>query len=536
MKILLLNDTSNENHWGCKAAGGQVLAWIEECSNISIKTFDVNFSWQFKPTPNNVNEIKGIVESKTFQNLEIAKEIQNCDRLIINGEGTILGNRTAVRNLLLFNYYAIKLCKKCAVVNSTIYTKGNSEIEKMMSFVFPFNSLFTIREIESYSFLKKIGCKNIFTCTDSSFQYFSNFISKEIPEFIENNSIALFGSVLLKKSNTKLFEGLIKKISQLPEKIYVISMSNLEHNLFEKYSKTYNITHINRNHQLKNVLEIIGGAKFVITGRFHGAIMSFCCKVPFFHFETHSPRIKWLCKQAGISNNSIVILDKAAISKENISFQEILTAQKLIKETLNQELKYQLLTSIQQNSKINDFISHENLHRSNPKEPLNNIIKNNQLYTFEVRAKKAAGMIPPKLKVVDFGGGVQLFTKFYDFHKYLSFDLLLDSNYLGKPAISYGEFKLPYPQSHYEIDIESDEVFELCKNFDIAVILGVIMWLKNWRSFLDNIAQIDFSYILLSWDKIGILRVSEFLSQRKYYLISLTMNKANSYNALFRKY
>ena len=53
-------------------------------------------------------------------------------------------------------------------------------------------------------------------------------------------------------------------------------------------------------------------------------------------------------------------------------------------------------------------------------------------------------------------------------------------------------------------------------DFDVAVLLGVLPWLRNWMNVLSRLIDSDIPYLLISWDPIEINRVASYLKDFTY--------------------
>jgi len=534
-KILLLNDTSAEKHWGCQAAGGEILQIINNLKGVkSLSIYSVQYSWKFSPCPNDLNDALLLLASNNEQTKEIFNDISTADLVILNAEGTLLGNRPPVRSILLFLLMAIEKNVPFIILNSSINPyilnkNKTDEIIQMYRYILPFASLITVREARSYQIVRDLGATNVWHIYDSSLKIFSSNLA--INPSSKKPTCIIFGSVLLTPKRIKRLELFLKEFRQKTNCSFTIcSMMNSEYKLLEKLSILLNCKFESFNKlPLKELQKLMDNASFCISGRYHGCLLSACRNLPFIYYETHSNRIEDFCKHLCYE------WGKVSLFQNNIDETNLLTIKKTwqnrfqIRKFLEREMPFLIEKSILQKTLLTSYW--ETILESKPNNKMSDI-------GFEHRAKIAASMLPINLMILDIGAFEQTFALYYKFKKYASIDKLYSKKEnipLGQPKSYKISFNLPCPDSHYEIDINTIKNFSFFGKYDVAVFLGVLPWIDNWQDILSKINNANIPMILISWDSYELNRVAFFMKNLNYEEIKRTSVSKKSFISLFKK-
>lgn len=541
MRLLLLNDTSLEPHWGCQLAGGEVKRWIvDRIGDNSIDTRSVQWSWKYPLKTTTGSQLKSIVAKPSNYLEELHCLIDSADFVVINGEGTILGNRPPVRTLLAAVKFAVELDKPCAIVNATIVTRKDPIIEEMMSTTFPKVDLICVREIESLAVLRALGINGVICGSDASFsaidRIFSantvnkHYIVSEIP------NVVIMGSVMLSQKHIKKLKAYICHLKNKHKmQLFFLSVCRADERFLHPLALDFSVRHYGIDDLgPAEAIDLIRMSHLCITGRYHGAIMAIAAGCPFVHYETHSDRISNLCKQLGISNNKINLLKKPSLSETDCTIEDVLiTHYDDFCKILRSEFPFQIRLARLQKKYLASFLS----GAPSPSNINDSIDKDQKLTSFYRRATVAASLLPSGLSIADFGGYAQIFYEVYSPKQYVSYDLLSSRDKApGQPKKrAVNIYSLPKPGAHREVDLDKAEFFPEARQCEVAVCLGLLMWLRNWRAFLFKLAKHKFLYILISWDRIGVDRVSEFLRTLGYKNEDEACLGSKSVIALFRK-
>lgn len=123
MRVLLLNDTQEHYHWGCYGTSRAIKMKLREMGVSEISSFTVDEIRTMKGVPKRVSDF-GDADSFRARHRLLAKAMDACDAVVINGEGTIHGLRNAPRILLFAAYAAKNFCgKPVSIINHACFPK-----------------------------------------------------------------------------------------------------------------------------------------------------------------------------------------------------------------------------------------------------------------------------------------------------------------------------------------------------------------------------------------------------------------------------
>ena len=330
MKVLLLNDTENFYHFGCKGTSNAIKSFISKDHELqSVAITDLNVVMSFC----GIGDFDSLTQLEKFKtnNPNIKEWVENNDIIVVNGEGSLHGTYHSTLKLLYLSYiskvffnkqvciinhscYPSHTCKETSLLANSIYKK----VYNVLDFV-------GVREEYSYKLLQELNikCQLTFDCLPlyirDSFPYlaskfiapFNNYYSRKL----DKPYICLAGSVVFNSGYkedylsliTQVYKKYIKQLSKLGFAVYILS-SNMkvlpaleEEKLFDLLS-TYKLENIKliRADNIDQWLECIGRAKLLLSGRFHHSIAAVCLNTPFIAFESNTPKINAISSALGI--------------------------------------------------------------------------------------------------------------------------------------------------------------------------------------------------------------------------------------------
>jgi Polysaccharide pyruvyl transferase len=520
-EILLLNDTSGGEHWGCQAAGGSVLEASRSLEGVSrVSRYSVEYSWSFQPCPRNLEEARHMIGVDMPSLKEIRARVEAASLIVVNAEGTLLGNRNPVRNLLMFLLIAVETDTPFVVLNATIDpdAMGMSEESRtnllaLYRAVLPSAKLITVREARSYHNARYLGADTVWHVYDASLDVFRNVDSHSTPA--GSNECTVFGSVLLNRERSPRLRKFLSWFQESlgcdltlcamtkQERPFLLALSQELDCAFEDYDSL----------DLGGVCKLVDDSRVTISGRYHGCLLSAARGIPFVHYETHSNRIndftRHLCYEdacvrifhdghrGGEWENALGIWNDRLGRRDFLEDQIPFISEK---SKLHRRLLHDVWRDMEGDVKA---ASREGYAISEP---------------FISRASIASGLLTPGMSVVDFGGYKQIFGEFYEFSSYLSIDLIFSRQEepLGQPVNALRLEDLPFPDFHHEVDIDSIQDFTFIENYEVAVFLGVLPWLKNWMETLQAVAGSGVSQMLISWDEYELDRVSAIMGRKGF--------------------
>ncbi len=540
-EIVLLNDTSSEEHWGCESAGGEILRATQALPNISkVHRYSVQYSWQFKPCPDTLNQAHNLINESESAFAGLIENIATSSLVVVNAEGTLLSNRIPVRNLLTFLLIVIKNDKPFVILNATInpyaMKVGRNKIEEICSFyrfVLPYAHLITVRESRSYHIARCLGARQVWHGYDASLNTFSEsrfrFAHDKLPICV------IFGSVRINKKHCKRLERFLEMFRQRTGCQFVVcAMTRQEIGLLKKLSRNLDCRFEDSNtFTLEDLKELLDRSFISISGRYHGCLLSAARIVPFIHYETHSERLKDFCHHLCYEWGEIKLFGNSKIN-ENIEIAtKVWSNQHSIRKFLYTEMPFVI-----EKSKIHvRELSEIWKDLSGGECPQCFEHKTEMAELFLSRAEVAAKMLPRGLRILDVGGFKQSFGRCYSFKSYISIDQLhqSQSSPLGQPSEEVMVTDLPFPNLHREANINNIRNYSFAQNFDVAVFLGVFPWLHNWMNTLKAINKADISKIIVSWDQIEINRVGAFLHNLSFTETKRVQVNEKSVISLFEK-
>lgn len=337
-KILIIG------YYGAKNIGDELLlkatAQIleENINNIEISaiTYDKNY------TERNTN-INGISRNK-FSN--ILREINNNDFIIVGG-GSLLQNKTSNRSLiyyLMILWYALKTGKKVYLLGNGIGPISEGVFKNITLNILKKMERITVRDIESYKYLKNNEVKNVFLGSDLVYNIEDIF---EIENKYNNRKI---GINLREWNNIK---DIIKEIIPL---IKFFSEKNIEVKLISFQKNNDNLVLQEIVNKIGYELEIVeletpedikkaySDLDLLIGMRLHSLIVSSLFEIPFMGI-VYDPKVKSFCisnDQEYIENfdeeNSILKKAEEIYLNREFFIEKIKLNNKILKENSKENI------------------------------------------------------------------------------------------------------------------------------------------------------------------------------------------------------
>ena len=306
--ILLVNDTSLVCHHGCSL--------LMQC------IYDL-----FKK-----NQI--IIKDRIYFEENCTKYLKNeinFDLILINGEGTIHGNKNSDSNKVNEIFEFIKSIKKNHDIPVIIFNSTISSLKKDQIQVLKIVDKIYVRESYSYDYLKKNKIKSMIVPDLLSLLELKN--KKGGNQIIVNDSSVASNTLKLKKFSELenynyipiLYNNYLRYLRYFICKILPIKELKF-------ITKLYLIT---KNKYVLTFLNKINKSKFIITGRFHAIFIALAYMRPFYTFESDTYKIRGLMNMIGISNRIINInsLENRPILLKRFSKHEIIKIKKFKKNS-----------------------------------------------------------------------------------------------------------------------------------------------------------------------------------------------------------
>ncbi|MEZ9158454.1 polysaccharide pyruvyl transferase family protein [Vibrio lentus] len=287
-KAVLLNDTSHESHHGCEVVVENIIEQLTRNDIEVIATNPVGLNWR---------------DNELFMNA-----INDCDIVIVNGEGTIHHSQKRAKELTdIAPYVKDELGKSVVLINSTFQDNNNDIIEAARHFdlIFVRESL-SQRELESY---------NIRATVVPDMTFFSDFDLKE--KKIDENTYAITDSVYLELSEEMYRFSIDKGLEYLPAlthpnhersgdsylKIFKYKLFHLIKKVLQRYNYPMNHYTERQLFYTENYRSYIGkiaNLDGIICGRYHSLCFSLKTMTPFYALESNSHKVPGMLEDIGI--------------------------------------------------------------------------------------------------------------------------------------------------------------------------------------------------------------------------------------------
>ncbi|MBN2703881.1 MAG: polysaccharide pyruvyl transferase family protein [Pontiellaceae bacterium] len=299
-KAVILNFTADTYHWGCYGTSMEILQTLTEFG-FYVDPVSVMATHHLNPTPTISDHFADPVFFNEFikENPSIFYALESADLVVINGEGTL--HRVSKGSVnLLYMAMAVKrfLNKPVHLINHSCYPNGNRTVPSgkslIYSMVLPHLDAVVTREVFSHELLKASAVSNTlgFDC---------------LPRFINRHSLAsshkpegyilLSGGIALNDVHINSMADVVKRIYKkgVPLRFLMGAKSRPapdDEVFFEKLSKLVPSIEMVNAGSMKEWLDQIRHASFLVSGRFHHTIAAMTIGTPYAVFHSNTPKIE----------------------------------------------------------------------------------------------------------------------------------------------------------------------------------------------------------------------------------------------------
>lgn len=311
--VLLVNDTSLVCHHGCTL--------LMECIYNLFQKNDL------------------IIKDRIFfeQNfLNFLSKKMDYDLILINGEGTIHGNKNADKKKVNQIFDFIKLVKKRYNIPIIIFNSTISSLKKNQLKILKMVDKLYVRENYSFNYLKKNRIKSkIVPDLLTLLRFKNNKIGKNV--IVNDSSIKINNKKLIQFSKYNNFEYIPILYNNYLRYFRYFTYKLINIYEIKTITKFYLIT---KKYYVLRFLKKINNSKFIITGRFHSIFISLAKMRAFYTFESDTYKVKGLMDMIGLQDRIIDInsLKKKPILLKRFSNNEINQIKKF-KKKANQAIK-----------------------------------------------------------------------------------------------------------------------------------------------------------------------------------------------------
>ncbi len=282
----------------------------DEAIFLALSTHLKQLGYEISVLCNNKKEVKKKYNVKTYnykKPAQILKAIMNCD-ILISGGGSLLQNKTS--NLSLFYYLFIILIAKLFFKKTIIFAQGIEPIKGKVQTLITKNILKTtdfisVRDKNSFNLLKNWGLSPMLV-SDPVYSIVQNIeICNEKKDIIvQLRDFKGMDDIFLEN-----LANAIKKANQNNEKINVFSFQDeIDEKICKKFIeilKKYNIkAEYISNKSINETIEIVNRAKYMISTRLHGVLISHALKTKTFAL-IYDKKIETIANELNIENIDI---------------------------------------------------------------------------------------------------------------------------------------------------------------------------------------------------------------------------------------
>lgn len=295
-KAVILNDTSNELHHGCRTVMRNIRCLLRKRNIELIATNPSSVDWQ--------------------PNKRFVEDIQKSDIVIVNGEGTLHHSQRTGLYLVKVSEYCKKLAIPVVLINSTYYRNN----EEFANYTKNFDLIF-VRQSLSQDELKE---KNINSevVPDMTFydtinisekektskigftDTFSTELSEKLYYYSQKSKEYLYLPILVpyKIETWSNPRSVLRKI-----KYEAFNMVNYIKRIF--FKNRLNHAYIRRFYYVESYdkyIKTIRDLNFLVTGRFHALCFALKTQTPFLALPLNSNKIEGILKDIGLNNERII--------------------------------------------------------------------------------------------------------------------------------------------------------------------------------------------------------------------------------------
>lgn len=312
--FLFLNDTSGDYHFGCTCTSEYIRGRLLEhgtCSSVGVMTV-----WQ-TPAPA-VEDWDNEAEFRSWMSNhpELAQKLTECDTVVTNGEGTILGwqGRQGTQTLLFLLYAAKKhLHKRTVLINHSSfpllspYAKEVTTDEGNMKSgiyrkVYEQLDFCAVRDMRSLAILNAIGCRNVRLAADCLPLYAQAHFTPATAQG-SGGYVLISGGTMMNEFWPQFCSEILPALKRISSQVMFLfaetpkRVAEDDVQLLKKI-ETYNHKHrffgktigVIRAKTAEEWLQAIHRAAFFASGRFHHSLAALSVGTPFLVLGAHSPK------------------------------------------------------------------------------------------------------------------------------------------------------------------------------------------------------------------------------------------------------
>lgn len=313
-KIVLLNDTSAWNHWGCTGTSSALKERIQGLG-FDLQSIPIDVIYALKQVPqfeefNNLQKFEEFCEL----NRDIINAIQRASGVVINGEGTLHGLGAAPIALLYLAHLSKKFFgKHVEIINHSVYPEDFSSIsadvegelyiaQNVYKTIYSELDFIAIRELLSHNEMRKLQISSTlsFDCLPLYIRdhYATN---KQIKE----KTLVIAGSAAFTEIWAEKICRCLESVAERGFRIKCLIGAAAFPSTHEQLLAHFLSAHCKASWDLvvaasmEEWLDTINHATLLVSGRFHHSIAAFCLNTPFIAFDSNTKKMQGLCASLG---------------------------------------------------------------------------------------------------------------------------------------------------------------------------------------------------------------------------------------------
>lgn len=304
---VLLNDTSTWYHWGCTAtsqalqrnitAAGYAVVPIAH-QEVAQTAYDVPSLAQFDDPL--------FLSGYRYRNPTLFDALARCDRLVINGEGTIHGTAPNAIRLLYLAYVTKTVFKKPVhIVNHACFPEDGATLSNPQIIAYYLKAYraadhVVVRDAISHQLLTSLGINNTLGFDSLPLTAREWIAGRGLPA--REKHVILAGSSLFSGRAANAYQKNINDLLNDGHRVSVligaaIHKAGEDRPFCEWVQKLFgDRVDIIDAKSLDEWFALLGSAALLVSGRFHYSIAAACFGTPFVAFEGNTPKLHALCE------------------------------------------------------------------------------------------------------------------------------------------------------------------------------------------------------------------------------------------------
>ncbi|MEM6638959.1 MAG: polysaccharide pyruvyl transferase family protein [Pseudomonadota bacterium] len=304
-KCVLLNDTSDWYHFGCTATSHAIHDQLRR-REYSVTSVPIHEITGLRIPLQRVEQIDEEFVYKSFRTAhpEVVSRLETADEVVVNGEGTLHRlNAQPLSLLYLMRIASARLGKPVHVINHSCYPNGvatvsNDAATELYRHVYDGLASVAVREPVSAALLRNIGLD-----VTESFDCLPLYI-RSLYESADTTPrrpyVVIAGGVTLTAASAPVFADLIEELGHRGLDVQIL-VGARAYPASDEAPFVHELLRVaGRNATVRSAtstaewLDAIGGARLLVSGRFHHTIAAAFLNTPFLVAQSNTPKIDGL--------------------------------------------------------------------------------------------------------------------------------------------------------------------------------------------------------------------------------------------------